>query len=82
LEHDPEVLQNLHPNRSSLLHSGREFDGFTDVSLTAADGSATAMELCEENAQEFGADPLVIGNGIALTEDAVEMHVADIMTQF
>ena len=82
LEHDPEVLQDLHPNHSSSPHSGSEFDGFTDISLTATDGSATAMELCEENAQEFGADPLVVGNGIALTEEAVEMHVPGIMAQF
>lgn len=81
LEHDLGVLHDLDPNRPSSPHSRNEFKVFTDVSLTASDGSATEMELCEENVREFGADPLVIGNNIAPTKGSVRMRMPSIMTQ-
>lgn len=39
------------------------------------------MEKSEEEAC-FGAAPLEVKDGVAVTEEAVELHVPDVITQF
>jgi len=41
----------------------------------------TPMEIGEIGGP-FGGEPLDVSDGIAVTEEAVEMHVADVLTQF
>jgi hypothetical protein len=40
----------------------------------------TSMEE-EEQQGAFGSDPLELAEGIAVTEEAVELHVPDVITQ-
>lgn len=49
--------------------------------LEKVSGPLTPMEE-EELAGYFGREPLEVGGGIAVTEEAVGLHVADLITQF
>ncbi|KAG4432798.1 hypothetical protein IFR05_011709 [Cadophora sp. M221] len=43
---------------------------------------STAMETDELKQGEFGSAPLEVKDGVAVTEESVELHVADVITQF
>ena len=40
----------------------------------------TRMEMSELRGR-FGEEPLEVSDGVAVTEEAVEMHIADLITQ-
>jgi len=44
-------------------------------------GPLTQMEQTELNGR-FGSAPLEVNNGVAVTEEAVGLHVPDVITQF
>jgi hypothetical protein len=45
-------------------------------------GEHTEMEILEAVEHRFGEEPLAVAHGVAVTEEAVELHVPDLITQF
>lgn len=41
----------------------------------------TDMERHEREDHEFGAEPLRVGHGVAVTEEAVEQHIPDVIVE-
>ncbi len=64
---DVKILRSsLMPEISTLLQTGDH---------------ETTMEVHEREDHMFGAEPLAVDHGVAFTEEAVELHVPDIITQ-
>ena len=51
-----------------------------ELEIISADFTEMEMEEMEDG--QFGDKPLEVSGGVAVTEEAVEMHVADLITQF
>lgn len=81
-ENDAVTSRDAAANMPSLSTLTLQSDDLTTVPLVATNCPATAMELHERRAQEFGSGPLEVKNGVAVTEEAVELHLADMVTQY
>ena len=53
----------------------------TSEELALISAPLTPMER-DELGGSFGREPLDVENGVAVTEEGVELHVADVITQF
>jgi hypothetical protein len=53
----------------------------TEAASLMFEAPLTDMEEGEAEEGEFGAEPLEVRDGIAVTEEAVGLHVADLITQ-
>jgi len=89
-ERIPDLRRNmgaasLHPTLGAILTEN--INPQTDITKPMAiqkpvsDKPATQMEE-QQSSGGFGAAPLELPEGIAVTEEAVELHVADLITQF
>ena len=65
-------------NASDVLRFGED-----DTSLNCAENAEKGLSEMErkEEVEGFGGEPLELKDGVALTEEAVELHVPDVITQ-
>jgi hypothetical protein len=54
----------------------------TAEEISAIEAPLTPMEEHEKNDGMFGSQPLEVIDGVAMMEESVELHVADLLTQF
>lgn len=86
--HEPSVAYSsdvTYADMNDTLEEAREtpLPSSTDTEdlALAADDEMTAMEEAELTQHVFGRQPLEVPHGVAVTEESVELHVADIITQ-
>jgi hypothetical protein len=54
----------------------------TAEEISAIEAPLTPMEEHEKSDGTFGSGPLEVIDGVAMMEESVELHVADLVTQF
>ncbi|KAH6724241.1 hypothetical protein BKA61DRAFT_687369 [Leptodontidium sp. MPI-SDFR-AT-0119] len=74
--HSPVAAQHIQTEQSALPVPP------TCTSMSTSMSISTAMETDELIQGEFSSAPLEVKDGIAVTEESVELHVADVTTQF
>lgn len=63
------------------IHSHITFVDSEDQEMLVSRPSTT-MEKKEEQDRSFSGEPLKVEDGVAVTEEAVALHVPDVITQF